>query len=339
MLDLNLSLASLGETKEGMVYDTLIIGGGPGGLTAGLYAARAGLSVALLEKGLPGGQISTTFRVENYPGFPEGIGGPELGSVIEQQAAHFGVQIVLTEVTGVELGGQIKLVGATNGDYRGWTVIVATGANPAALNVPGEEQLRGKGVSYCATCDGAFFRGKDVAVVGGGDAAVEEALFLTRLARKVTIVHRRDALRATKVAQDRAFADPKIEFRWDTVVDEILGQDEVRGLALRNVKTGARSELAVEGVFIYVGMRPNTQFLGGQLAMDAQGYIITNEEMETNVPGVFAVGDVRRKRLRQVVTAVADGAIAATAADVYLRGDANKGGVAASINEVPDGGS
>ncbi len=322
-----------------MVYDTLIIGGGPGGLTAGLYAARAGLSVVLLEKGLPGGQISTTFRVENYPGFPEGIGGPELGSVIEQQAAHFGVQIVLTEVIGVELGGQIKLVRATNGDYRGRTVIVATGANPATLNVPGEEQLRGKGVSYCATCDGAFFRGKDVAVVGGGDAAVEEALFLTRLARKVTIVHRRDALRATKVAQDRAFADPKIEFRWDTVVDEILGQDEVRGLALRNVKTGARSELAVEGVFIYVGMRPNTQFLGGQLALDAQGYIITNEEMETNVPGVFAVGDVRRKRLRQVVTAVADGAIAATAADVYLRGDANKGGVAASINEVPDGGS
>ncbi|MBI4758843.1 MAG: thioredoxin-disulfide reductase [Chloroflexi bacterium] len=322
-----------------MVYATLIIGGGPGGLTAGLYAARAGLSVALLEKGLPGGQISTTFRVENYPGFPEGIGGPELGSVIEQQAAHFGVQIVLTEVTGVELGGQIKLVGATNGDYRGRTVIVATGANPAALNVPGEEQLRGRGVSYCATCDGAFFRGKDVAVVGGGDAAVEEALFLTRLARKVTIVHRRDALRATKVAQDRAFADPKIEFRWDTVVDEILGQDEVRGLALHNVKTGARSELAVEGVFIYVGMRPNTQFLGGQLALDAQGYIITNEEMETNVPGVFAVGDVRRKRLRQVVTAVADGAIAATAADAYLRGDANMSGVAASINEVPDGGS
>jgi len=339
MLDLNLSLASLGETKEGMVYDTLIIGGGPGGLTAGLYAARAGLSVVLLEKGLPGGQISTTFRVENYPGFPEGIGGPELGSVIEQQAAHFGVPIVLTEVTGVELGGQIKTVRATNGDYRGRTVIVATGANPAALNVPGEERLRGRGVSYCATCDGAFFRGKDVAVVGGGDAAVEEALFLTRLARKVTIVHRRDALRAAKVAQDRAFADPKIEFRWDTVVDEILGQDEVRGLALRNVKTGARSELAVEGVFIYVGMRPNTQFLGGQLALDAEGYIIANEEMETNVPGVFAVGDVRRKRLRQVVTAVADGAIAATAADVYLRGDANKSGVAASVNEVPNGGS
>ncbi|MEW6231220.1 MAG: thioredoxin-disulfide reductase [Chloroflexota bacterium] len=339
MLDLNLSLASVGETKEGMVYNTLIIGGGPGGLTAGLYAARAGLRVVLLEKGLPGGQISTTFRVENYPGFPEGIGGPELGSVIEQQAAHFGVPIVLTEVTGVELGGQIKTVRATNGDYRGRTVIVATGANPAALNVPGEERLRGRGVSYCATCDGAFFRGKDVAVVGGGDAAVEEALFLTRLARKVTIVHRRDVLRAAKVAQDRAFADPKIEFRWDTVVDEILGQDEVRGLALRNVKTGARSELAVEGVFIYVGMRPNTQFLGGQLALDAQGYIIANEEMETNVPGVFAVGDVRRKRLRQVVTAVADGAIAATAADVYLRGDANKSGVAASINEVPNGGS
>jgi thioredoxin reductase (NADPH) len=339
MLDLNLSLASLGETKEGMVYDTLIIGGGPGGLTAGLYAARAGLRVVLLEKGLPGGQISTTFRVENYPGFPEGIGGPELGSIIEQQAAHFGVPIVLTEVTGVELGGQIKTVRATNGDYRGRTVIVATGANPAALNVPGEERLRGRGVSYCATCDGAFFRGKDVAVVGGGDAAVEEALFLTRLARKVTIVHRRDALRAAKVAQDRAFADPKIEFRWDTVVDEILGQDEVRGLALRNVKTGARSELAVEGVFIYVGMRPNTQFLGGQLALDAEGYIIANEEMETNVPVVFAVGDVRRKRLRQVVTAVADGAIAATAADVYLRGDANKSGVAASINEVPNGGS
>lgn len=302
-----------------MVYDVLVIGGGPAGLTAGLYAARAGRKVALIEKAMPGGQAFLTNEIENYPGFPEGIGGPELMMAFQQQATRFGLEIINGEIVSVDLAGETKkLVAADGQEYLAKAVIIATGAQPKNLGVPGEEEFRGRGVSYCATCDGAFFRGKKVAVVGGGDSAVEEALFLTRFASRVVIIHRRDQLRAINVLQERARSNEKIEFRLNHVVEAILGDQKVERLRLKNVVTGEVVEEEFDGVFVFVGTQPNTKFLEGVLALDEQGRIITNETMGTSLKGVFAAGDVRNTPLRQVATAVGDGAIAAYSAEHYL---------------------
>lgn len=299
------------------VYDVVIVGGGPAGLTAGIYVARSKLKAILLEKGLPGGQIATTEHIENYPGYTAGA-GYELTAIMEEQAKGFGLEIAMAEVTGVQLGGPEKIITTNQGEYRARTVILAPGSSPRKLDVPGEKEFIGRGVSYCATCDGPFYEGLTVMVVGGGNAAVEEANYLTRFAQKVYIVHRRDALRATKVVQERAFANEKIEIFWDSVVAEIRGNETLEQVLIKNVKTGQITPVTVDGLFVYIGFIPNTAFLKGQVEMDEAGYIITNDRMETSVPGVFAAGDCRQKLLRQVVTAAGDGAIAAFAAEKYL---------------------
>ncbi|OIQ54106.1 thioredoxin-disulfide reductase [Neomoorella thermoacetica] len=301
-----------------MVYDLMIIGGGPAGLTAALYGARGGLNTILLEMGAPGGQAGQTDRIENYPGFPDGITGIDLAMKFAEQAQRFGARLEMTTVREVDFSRANKKVITSNGEYEARAVIIASGAHPRPLGVPGEAELRGRGVSYCATCDGAFFRDKKVAVVGGGDSAVEEALFLTRFASQVTIIHRRDALRATRVIQDRARDNPKISFQWNTVVNAIQGKDKVSSLQLKDVRTGALREEPFDGVFIFIGLEPNTDFLGGALTLDPDGYIVTREDLATSIPGVFAAGDVRAKNFRQVSTAVGDGAVAAMAAERYL---------------------
>ncbi|MBI5167056.1 MAG: thioredoxin-disulfide reductase [candidate division NC10 bacterium] len=302
---------------EGL-YDLIIIGGGPAGLTAGIYSARSRLNTLLIERMALGGQVITTELVENYPGFPEGIGGYELGERMAKQAERFGLKTAYAEVTGLSVKDRIKEVRTPEGLYQARAVIIATGADPATLGVPGEERLRGRGVSYCATCDGAFFTDLPIAVVGGGDTAVEEGVYLTRYASSVTIIHRRAELRATKVIQERAFANPKVHFIWDTVVTEILGDNQVEGLGLKNVKTAEASELKVAGVFIFTGMKPNTAFLKGTLELDERGFIVTDENLMTSIPGVFAAGDVRKTNLRQVAVSVGEGALAAYLAEKYL---------------------
>ena len=299
-------------------YDTIIIGGGPAGLSAGIYAMRSGLNTVLVEKFMPGGQMTIIDFVENYPGFPSGVGGPELSAAMEQQARSLGLEIISTEVRSIDLSGLEKAVTTADGELRAPTVIIATGATPCKLGVPGEDRLTGKGVSYCATCDGAFFRDKEIAVVGGGNTAVQDAVFLTRFAGKVTVIHRRDALRATKILQERALKNPKIEIAWSSTVVEIQGDQKVESLVLENVKDGSRRTLPVDGVFVLIGTDPITGFLQGSVVLDPAGYIITDEEMRANVPGIFAAGDCRRKSLRQMVTAAADGAIAAVSAERYL---------------------
>ena len=303
-----------------MVYDLMIIGGGPAGLTAALYGARGGLDTILLEMGAPGGQASQAHRIENYPGFPEGISGIDLAMKFAEQAQRFGARVEMTAVRGVDFSGKEKKAITSNGEYVARAVIIASGAHPRPLEVPGEAELRGRGVSYCATCDGTFFRDKKVAVVGGGDSAVEEAMFLTRFASQVTIIHRRDALRAARVIQDRARDNPKISFAWNTVVTAVRGKDKVTSLELKDVKSGATREEPFEGVFIFIGLEANTGFLGNALALDQGGYVVTREDLVTSVPGVFAAGDVRAKNFRQVSTAVGDGAVAAMAAERYLAG-------------------
>ncbi len=302
-----------------MSYDLLILGGGPAGLTAGLYAARGGRKVALIERAMPGGQAFLTNEIENYPGFPQGIGGPELMMAFQEQATRFGLEIINAEIVKVDLAGELKTLTAADGTlYRARAVIIATGAEPRKLGVPGEEEFRGRGVSYCATCDGAFFRNKKVAVVGGGDAAVEEAIFLTRFAEKVVIIHRRDELRAINVLQERAKSNEKIEFRLNMVVEAIQGNQKVESLRLKNVITGEIQEEPFDGVFVFVGTRPNTGFLKGILELDEKGCIITNAAMGTSLKGVYAAGDVRNTPFRQVATAVGDGAMAAGSAEQYL---------------------
>ncbi|MCL5264280.1 MAG: thioredoxin-disulfide reductase [Chloroflexi bacterium] len=308
------------EGEPNDVYDLIILGGGPAGLAAGLYAARAGLSTLLIEKGILGGQIALTANLENFPGCIEGMGADFIFK-LEQQASKFGAKITYADVLDVNLQGETKTIGTSAGRFLAKAVTIATGTSFQKLEAPGEEKFRGRGVSFCATCDGAFYRDKVVAVIGGGDAAVEEGDFLTRFASKVIIIHRRDALRATKIVQDRAFANPKIEFRWNSVVEEIVGDETVNGLVLRDVKTGERSELPVDGVFVFIGTIPNTQLFKGQVTLNPQGFVPTDEKMATNVPGVFAAGDVRQTPLRQVVTATADGAIAAVYADRYIHGE------------------
>ena len=299
-------------------YQLIIIGGGPAGLSAGLYATRARLSTLLIERAIPGGQIINAELVENYPGFPQGISGAELGSLMEQQATKYGLEIIMAEVEGVEVGEEEKTVHTSEGQYRAKALIIAGGSEHGKLGVPGEEELRGRGVSYCATCDGAFFKDQVIAVVGGGNVAINDALFLTRFASKVIVIHRRDQLRATKILSEGALARPKIEFLWDTVVESIGGDGQVRELGLRNVKTGTESKLEVSGIFVAVGLRPNTGYLEGVVALSQEGFILVNDQMETGVPGVFAAGDIRAGSARQVSSAVGDGATAAISAERYL---------------------
>jgi thioredoxin reductase (NADPH) len=299
-------------------YEVIIIGGGPAGLTAGLYTSRAGLNTLLIENALPGGQMITTEMIENYPGFPEGISGEELSRLIEEQAKRFGLNIVNQEVLGVLLEGDQKIVRTHESKYSSEVLIIASGTEYRRLGVPGEETFVGKGVSFCATCDGAFFKDSRIVVVGGGDSALTEAIFLTKFAKEVTIIHRRDALRATKIYQDRALANPKIKFLWNSVVQEIKGDKSVQSIFVKNVKTGEVTEHETEGIFLFVGLSPRTQFLKDLVQTDKEGYILTNENCETSVGGIFAAGDCRKKLLRQIATAVGDGATAAFAAEKYL---------------------
>lgn len=298
--------------------DLVIIGGGPGGLAAGIYAARADLKTVLLEKGMPGGLAATTEFIENYPGFPEGISGPELAMNMENQARRFGLEVVNDYVEKFEPKEKYFLVKTSSKEIQAKAVILATGASPQMLGVRGEDEMHGRGVSYCATCDGAFFRGKKVAVVGGGDAAVEEALFLTKFAEEVYIIHRRGELRAAKIIQQRAKENPKIKFIWHSVVEEIIGSTVVEGVKLKDVRTNEINNLQVNGVFVYVGTRPSSELIKDLVDTDERGYVLADENMRTSYPGIFAIGDVRQKSLRQVVTAVADGAIAAVAVEKYL---------------------
>jgi thioredoxin reductase (NADPH) len=302
-------------------YDVVIIGGGPAGLTAGIYTARARLRSLLIEKAVTGGLIVNAGLVENYPGFPQGISGLELTDSMNQQAVKFGMETLLAEVTGLELRGeQKKVVKTTEGDIIAKAVIIASGSGRVKLDVPGEEEFTGRGVAYCAICDAYFYKDLPVAVVGGGNAAVNEALDLSKFASKVTVIHRRQELRATRILQERAFADPKIEFLWDTVVQAIEGEDAVKQIRLRNVRTKEKSAMDISGIFVAIGFKPNTDYLKGVLSLDANGAIITNEKMETEVPGIFAAGDIRSGSIRQVVAGAGDGAVAAIYAERYITG-------------------
>ena len=299
------------------MYDTIIIGAGPAGMTAALYAARSNLKVALIEGGLPGGQMNNTSDIENYPGYAN-ISGPELAEKMFEPLENLGVEHLYGLVENIEDHGDVKKLITDDEEFETRTVIVATGSKHRLLGVPGEEELNSRGVSYCAVCDGAFFRDQDLLVVGGGDSAVEEAIFLTQFAKTVTIVHRRDELRAQKVLQDRAFANEKINFIWDSVVKEIKGENRVESVVIENVKTNQVTEHAFGGVFIYVGLDPVSDFTKDLQIQDESGWIVTDDHMKTSVAGVFAVGDVRQKDLRQVTTAVGDGAIAGQEAYKYI---------------------
>jgi thioredoxin reductase (NADPH) len=309
---------------ENHIYETIIIGGGPAGLTAGIYLSRSRINVLLLEKGLPGGQANLTEMIENFPGFPEGILGPELMQQFVNQATNFGLEIENNNVLDITSAknpekGNFKIKTDLK-EYNSKSIIIASGAQASKLGVPGEKEYTGRGVSYCATCDGAFFREKDIVVVGGGDTAIEESLFLTKFARKVYVVHRRDKLRATKILQERAFANQKIEFIWDSIVTEIKGNDKVEKVELKNVKNNQENPLFCQGVFIFTGYTPTYPFLGSYQSklVNDFGYIVTNEDMETKIEGIFACGDVRAKKLRQVVTACGEGAIAAFSVEKFL---------------------
>ncbi|MHC1578127.1 MAG: thioredoxin-disulfide reductase [Dehalococcoidia bacterium] len=299
-------------------YEVIIIGGGPAGLTAGLYTSRAGLKSLLVERGVFGGQIANAALVENYPGFPEGISGAELGLLMHQQASKYGLEIVTAEVTGISQE-QPYSISTTEGSFEAPAIIIAAGSEYRKLGVASEERLSGHGVSYCATCDGFFFRDREVGIVGGGDTAITDALELTRHVKKVYVIHRRDQLRAGQVLQQRAFAEPKLEFIWDSVVEEVLGDKTVEGVTLRNVKTGQQSSLRLDGVFVAVGLMPNSQQFFDILELDDTGYIVTDETLATSAPGIFAAGDIRRNSPRQVASAVGDGATAAISALKYIQ--------------------
>lgn len=299
-------------------FDVAIIGGGPAGLAAGIYTSRAALKTVLIEKGMPGGLAASTEMIENYPGFAQGIGGPELAMQMDAQARKFGLEVKSANVEMIISANAGFSIKTDDEEIITRTVIVATGAQPQKLAIPGENKFHGRGVSYCATCDGAFFKDKIVAVVGGGDSAVEEALYLTKFAQKVYIIHRRDELRATKILQQRAKDNDKISFLWNTVVEQINGEATVKEIITKDVRNGEKNSLQVDGVFIYVGTRPVTEILKDLIDLDERNYILTDENMCTSKSGIFAAGDVRKKSLRQVVTAVADGAIAAVSAEKYL---------------------
>ena len=300
------------------IYDTVIIGGGPAGYTAALYAARGGLDTVLIERISAGGQMTLTGDIDNYPGFEEGIDGFTLGMKMQQGAERFGAKTEYAEVSTVDFSKPVKQIETTGGTFFSKTVIIAAGANPRELGVTGEQSLIGKGVHYCAHCDGRFYKGKTVAVIGGGNSAAADALYLSRLAEKVYLVHRRDTLRAEKIYHDPLMKAENVEFLWDSTVSEFITDTRVTGIKIKNVKTGAETSLSCDGVFVSVGRKPATDFLKGNVALDENGYIIADESTRTSVEGVFAAGDIRTKALRQVVTAAADGAVAAHYAERYL---------------------
>ncbi|MFC2034234.1 thioredoxin-disulfide reductase [Chloroflexota bacterium] len=299
-------------------YDVIIIGGGPAGLTAGLYCSRARLGSLLVERLMPGGQIVNAEHVENYPGFPKGISGMELGMLMHQQAVEYGLNTVTAEATGIEIQEGQKVVKTTEGNFITKAIIIAGGSERQKLGVPGEEDLTGRGVSYCATCDAFFFKDKPVVVVGGGDAAITEALHLAKIVFKVTVIHRRKKLRANRILQERAFALPNIEFLWDTVVEKIEGEDFVKSISLHQVKTGEKSIMEIAGIFVSIGFKPDTGYLKNILPMDDIGHIITDEKMETEIHGIYAAGDIRHNSARQVITAAGDGATAAINAEKFI---------------------
>ncbi len=303
---------------EHEIFDLIIVGGGPAGLTAGLYGGRARLNTILLEGALVGGQMTTTDEIDNYPGFPKGVSGAELTQLMEEQAKAFDCKIISEMATKVEMDGEIKAIRTPQNQYRGRALILCPGTEYRKLGVPGEKEFAGRGVSYCATCDAAFFKDSKIVVVGGGDSALTEALFLAKFAREITIVHRRDALRGEKIYQERAFAEPKIGFLWDSVVEEICGGQTVEKVMVKNVKTHEIREIPTEGVFMFIGVTPKTAFLKGVVELDQWGYIVTDDSCRTSVEGVFAAGDARKSFLKQIATAVGDGATAAFAAEKYL---------------------
>ena len=304
------------------VYDMIVVGGGPGGYTAALYAARAGLNVLVLEKLSAGGQMALTETIDNYPGFAQGVDGFTLAETMQQQAERFGARSEYAEVTALDLTADPKVLQTSAGAFAARTVVLATGADPRPLGLPDEEALTGRGVAYCAACDGVRYKGKTVVGVGGGNSAAEDALLLTRIARKVILVHRRDTLRATKIYHEPLRQAENLEFRWNSVVTALLHDGQLNGVRLRDLTTGTETELPCDAVFVSVGRQPATELVAGQLERDAAGYLVADETTRTSLPGVFVVGDVRTKPLRQVVTAVADGAVAVHMAEQYLAGGA-----------------
>lgn len=303
------------------IFDTIIIGGGPAGLSAGLYAARSRMKTLLIERAKYGGQATTTDELENYPGSVEDCTGTSLSQRMRKQAEEFGTEFVKDEVVDVQLEGDVKIIKCRKGEYQAKTIIIATGATPRLGGFKNEIELRGKGVSYCATCDADFFTDLDIAVIGGGDSAITEAIYLAKFGETVTVIHRRDSLRAAKSLQEKAFNNPKIKFIWDSVPLEAKGEEILESLVIKNVKTEEVTELPVNGCFVFVGYLPISELFRGKITMTERGDIITDEEMRTNIPGVFAAGDVREKSLRQVITAAADGAIAATNAEHFIEGN------------------
>lgn len=317
-MEVNKNLSAENASEKSEHLKTLIIGSGPAGLSAALYAARAELAPLVLSGQEFGGQVSITHIVENYPGFPEGIGGPELVQLFQKQAERFGARLVFDTATKVDFSKKPYKVETYNGEYTADTIIIATGASPRNLQIPGEKKFTGKGVSYCGTCDGFFFKDKNIVVVGGGDSAMEEGSFLTRFAKKVTVIHRRDELRASAIMEKRAFDNPKMDFIWDTVVESVNGNGVVDSLHLKNVKSGEESDFKTEGLFIFIGHLPNTDIFQGQLKLSEEGYIEANRYMETSVPGVFAAGEVADPHFRQVISSSGMGASAAIQATRYL---------------------
>lgn len=309
---------SINKQNFEKIYDMIIVGGGPGGYTAALYAARAGLDVMIIEKLSAGGQMAQTHKIDNYPGFVDGVEGFELAMQMQQQAERFGAKTEYAVVDAMDLNAEPKVIETSAGTFYGKTVVLATGAGPKELGVAKESELIGRGVAYCATCDGMFYRGKNVIVVGGGNSAAEDALYLSRIAKKVTLVHRRDSLRATKVYHKPLMETENVEFCWNSTVEELLHEAKLTGVRLKNVNTGEETVVEADGLFVSVGRKPATELVHGQIDLDDAGYIIAGEDTATNIPGVYAVGDVRAKRLRQVVTAVADGAVAVNMAEEYL---------------------
>ncbi len=303
---------------EQEILDVIVIGGGPGGYTAALYAARAGFSVLVLEKLAPGGQMGATDRIDNYPGFPEGVDGFELADRMKRGAERFGVKTQLSEVISVELAGPVKQLRTKKGTYLARAVVLANGSRPRELGLPGERELRGRGVSYCATCDGMFYRGKTVAVAGGGNTAVSDVLYLSRLCEKVYLIHRRDSLRASKVYQEPLRKAENVEFVWNSQVEALLYEERLTGVRVKDKNTGSSREISCGGLFVAIGSLPETELYQGQVDMDPAGYILADETTRASLPGVFAVGDLREKPLRQVVTAAADGAVAVSFIEEYL---------------------
>ena len=306
------------QQTEERIFDMIIIGGGPGGYTAALYAARAGLETLVIERLSAGGQMALTHQIDNYPGFVEGIGGFELAEQMQRQAERFGAQTRNAQVLRVDLKGSPKAVHTSEGTFHAKTVVLAMGANPRELGIDGERELVGRGVAYCAACDGMFYKGKTVVVVGGGNTAAADALLLSRIAKKVIVVHRRDTLRATKIYHEPLMQAPNVAFEWNSVVTELLAQDRLTGVRIRNVQTGEETTIAADGVFVSIGRNPATELVAQQLELDRGGYIPAGETTQTGIPGVYAVGDIRTKPLRQVVTAVADGAVAVHMAEEFL---------------------